>query len=407
MRIAMLLDLPFPPDVRVEKEAKALANAGFEVVLMARSRHPGEPERERTAYGLAVSRTGSSPPWWERGLGGDAWPGSYWRRPLGEFLGEFRPDVLHVHDLPLVSCALRAARGSGVSVVADLHENMPAAFRVWCAGRGPLRRLRDSVARNYHVWRWHERRLLLRCDRVIVVVPEAAERLRRRGVPEERIVVVSNTEDDTTFPPRPPDPEIVARYRDEWVVSYVGGGGIHRGLDTAIGALPAVAREVPHVKLLLVGVGEKRDLAPLARLAARSGVQERLEIVGWQPPEKVGSYVAASAVCLVPHKVSEHTQTTVPHKLFQYMVAGKPVVVSDLRPLTRIVRETRAGLVFTAGDPAALARCLLRLHADPALQARLGKNGRRASLTSYSWRHDARRLVGLYQGLRPAGAAVA
>jgi len=119
-------------------------------------------------------------------------------------------------------------------------------------------------------------------------------------------------------------------------------------------------------------------------------------VLRWVPFEKVSSYFSISAVCLVPHNDFEHTQTTVPYKLFQSMISGKPVVVSDVRPLKRIVDETGAGLVFNAGDPSSLAAVLVELYQKPELADRLGRNGYSAAQGLYSWRHDAERLIRLY-----------
>ncbi len=121
--------------------------------------------------------------------------------------------------------------------------------------------------------------------------------------------------------------------------------------------------------------------------------------MSWQPSGRARSYIAASSACLVPYSASEHTHTTVPHKLFQYMLAGKPVVVSDVRPLKRIIEETQAGLVFKADDPTSLAEALIALHKTPGLTERLGANGHRAAVGPYAWRHDARRLVEVYRSL--------
>lgn len=397
MRIGMILGLHFPPDVRVEKEAKALTNAGFDVGLLAQSKDSQEPTREQTLYGLKIYREAVSQSLWERNIKGWTLIETSWMSPIQKFIREFKPDVLHVHDFPLVYSTWRLAKNHGLPVVADLHENMPAAYRIWRANLDPLRRMRDSIFRNYYVWRWHERRILPLCNRIIVVVPEAAERLINDGIAEEKIVVVSNTEDETTFGIQAPDPQIMSKYHDNWVVSYVGGGGAHRGLDTTIRSVPPAAREIPGLKLLVVGIREKWDRKALNNLIKQNNVQQQVEILGWQPFNKISSYIAASAVCLVPHNDSEHTQTTVPHKLFQYMIMGKPVVVSDVRPLKRIVQDAHSGLVFKANNPTSLANCLIQLYRDPALRETLGENGHNAALGTYSWKNDARRLVQLYQ----------
>jgi len=144
-------------------------------------------------------------------------------------------------------------------------------------------------------------------------------------------------------------------------------------------------------------------LRQLAELARAAGAAEWVELVEWVPADRVAGYIAASRVCLVPHNDFEHTQTTVPHKLFEYMLMGKPVLVGSCAPLQRIVREAQAGLVFQAGSAAGLAECLIGLHRSSEEDLALcGENGRRAALGPFAWRHDARRLVDMYRGLELA-----
>jgi len=288
----------------------------------------------------------------------------------------------------------------GLPVVGDMHEMKTTEFRAAHSNLTWRSRIRHAVVHNANRWERYEAQILQRCARVIVVVPEAAERLARIGIPRTKIVVVSNTEDETTFQVEQPDPDILARYPGWWLASYVGGIGPHRGIDTAIQAVPLAAAEIPNLHLLIVGAQSEAQIRDLTALAEQAGVRERVEILGWQPASTVSSFIQASAVCLVPHHDSEHTQTTVPHKLFQYMMVGRPVVVSSVLPLKRIVEDTRAGLVFDAGDPASLARTWVRLYRDPALHKRLGQNGWQAARGPYAWRHDAAQLVQLYRGVK-------
>lgn len=403
MRIAMFHPAPqgYPPDVRIAKEAAALRAAGHDVTILTARARADQPEREAMPGGEVVVRAAvRRPPRPARVPGLLTLRRPEWRAPLAAFLDVQRPDAFHVHDLPGVPTALDAALPRGIPVVADLHENMPAAYRAYRSAYAWPRRLAHALAYAYPLWRWHERRALARCARTIVVVPEAAERLVAGGLPPERIVVVSNTEDETTFDaaPEAADPAIAQRFAGDWVASYIGGIGPHRGLETAIDALPAALGRVPRLRLVVVGATERDRAAIEARARAR-GAAERTTVIGWQPFEAVRSFIHASDACLVPHADFEHTQTTVPHKLFQYMLCGRPVVVSDVRPLARIVGETGAGRVFRAGDPADLAEALVWLHDHPAEAAAMGAAGRAAALGPYAWRHDAARLVALYAGL--------
>jgi glycosyltransferase involved in cell wall biosynthesis len=397
----------FPPDIRVEKEARALCQAGFQVGLLCARGSPDQPDRARMPSGLEVFRCDPSPSLGERVARMARWLLTDWAvqpkwvGPVRTFLETFRPDVLHAHDIRITPTALHVANGEGLSVVADLHENFPSATRSHASGLPLWLRWRYRLTSGSRKWRRVERRALRRVDRVIAVAPEEASRLcQSYGLPIERVVVVSNTEDETTFPVEPPDSDVVARYSGAWTAAYVGGVNPHRGLDVAIRAAPLAAREIPNFKLLIVGArGPQR--AALLDEARRAGAEPCVELVEWVPREKVPSYIAASRACLIPHRGGiEQTENALPHKLFQYMLSSRPVIASSCRVVARIVRDADAGLVFQANDPQDLARCLVELHrGGTALERRLGGNGRRAALGPYAWRHDAARLVRLYQEL--------
>lgn len=403
----------FPPDIRVEKEIAALTRAGIRVSVLC-PRVEDDPLEEElgplaAVHRRRVRRPGRLRRTWEN------WTlvRREYKPLIEEFLETVRPDVLHVHDLDLVRTTLCVARPRSVPVIADLHENFPAAVVAWQAVHPWWFRLAYSLlVANRRALRWHELRCARQCERIIVVVPEAAERFLRAGVPPEKLVVVSNTEDESTMPCalREVDESLAAEFADRWVASYVGGGGAHRGVDTAIRAVAEIAREVPGFLLLLVGIqGRARERAE--RLVAGCGVQPSVRVLGWEPFEKSLEYILLSKVCLVPHNDFEHTQTTVPHKLFQYMVCQRPVVVSGCRPLKRIVEAAGAGLVFKANDPHDLANAVIRLAGDDRLRRECAASGRQAALTQFAWKHDAAALVAMYEaiardrGIRRDGAS--
>ncbi|CAP45184.1 glycosyltransferase family 4 protein [Bordetella petrii] len=404
LRIGMVLDTAgrtFPPDIRVEKEAKALDQAGHQVSILTLCDDSDAPERSLlegtksvTVFRKKVNiRRGRLVqlfcavsmrfPWWDS--------------VLRDFIRTENPQVLHVHDLLMVPTVLKIAKEFGLPVVADLHENLPAAHRAYRSQYSTLLRWYQGLKWNYALMKLHEARALRQCARILIVVPEAKERLLQYGIPEERIEVVSNTEDRTTFAfdPASADECITDQYKGDWVASYIGGIGPHRGLDTVLGALPEILSRVPKFKLLIVGASD-RVRQVIEAHAKRLQVSDAVDVVGWQPFSRVNSYVMASNVCLVPHRNFEHTQTTVPHKLFQYMICAKPVLVSSCRPLARIVEDSGAGRIFEADNAHSLAKEMIWMYENPTACESMGRAGQEAALGKFSWHHDAARLCAMY-----------
>jgi glycosyltransferase involved in cell wall biosynthesis len=393
----MLLSNFFPPDIRVEKEARSLLKAGHEVFLLSAGK--GDMTNEEIVKGIKVIRKKLPQNFPRR-----AWNFFYfqvffihplWKKALEDVLKHNRVDALHVHDLPLVRTGLNVARKFNLPLIADLHENYPEAVGVWKRSRKAkiLNLLSPS-------WRWKrlESSCVNRANAVITVVDEAREHyIRDCKLPPEKIKVVMNLEDLDYFYSIPIDKQIIEKYAHYFVISYVGGFGYHRGIQTAISAMPGILHQVPNARLLLVGSGANE--AALKELAGRESVEQAVEFTGWQPFELVPSYISASDVCLVPHIASGHTDSTIPHKIFQCMAMGKPVVVSSAKPLERIVKETGAGLVYSSGDAEALAKALIRIYRDNELATRLGEAGKKAAEHKYNWKAEAEKLVSLYQDL--------
>ena len=397
----------FPPDIRVEKETRALAAAGHRITILARRVPPEAPaEEDLIPNYVKLLRVPIS----ESGRLSTAWRAitlreRIWLPCLKKFINENHPDVLHVHDFPLVPSVLSLARQMNLPVIADLHENWPAALKAWRAAYRPIRRLAHSIFYNYFLWRWHEIRELKGCRKIIVVVPEAKERLSARGIDKNKICVVSNTEDETTFrfTPQDADRAIVDKYNGYWMASYIGGIDPHRGLDTLLQAIPYALDQIPNLKVTIVGAKNK-DHESFNALVRKYSIQKHVDIINWQPFDKIYSYIIASQVGLIPYNDFEHTQTTIPHKLFQYMISARPVLVSSCRPLQRVVKETHCGRIFDTNNAKDLADQLIQMYKNPNKTQQLGLNAQKAALGPYAWRNDAQRLIDMYaelEGMQP------
>lgn len=387
MRIGMVLENNFPPDIRVEKEARSLVGNGYELHLLCTLKL-GQ-KREEIVQGIYVHRFIPQYPnliYILKKLSGNfTHYKQNWALSLEELVKTHQLDVLHVHDLPLVGTAFNVAKKYNLPVIADLHENYPEAVKVW-GGKA------TALVHKLFQWEKHEQEVLQKCDYVITVAPEGKERLINLGIKPDKITVVSNTEDVGFFKKIKIDQLLVEKYKKNFIVSYVGGFGPHRGLDVAIRSMKALSDKIPNARLILVGGTDPT----LRKLAKKLNLEGKVEFIGWRDFDKVATYINLSSVCLVPHIKSQHTDAAVPHKLFQYMLMKKPVVASDCHSLKRIIKETKSGLVFRSGDSTDLARKIFELYKNPDS---FGENGYKAVMNKYNWEEEGKKLLKLYKGL--------
>jgi glycosyltransferase involved in cell wall biosynthesis len=378
---------------RLEKIARTLQRGGHEAVLVCNDY--GEAPR-------GVDRMGEMPVRRIRPTFGSVllnrivkfplFCNPLWVTQLGAEVKRTRADVIQVIDIPLAPTALFIGHLFRIPVVLDMWENYPEALRIWAQTDWVTR-----IFKNHNVARVVERYVIPRVDHILTVIEEQKERLVEEGVPAERISVVTNGVDSDLFHTNGAGvTTALDGSPEEYKLLYVGGVTSERGLDDIIRALPLALPAAPHIRFYIVGRGtdEKR----LRGIARDLGVEDSVRFLGWIPFREISSYIEKSDLCLVPHIYSAFINTTIPNKLFQYMAMGKPVLVSNAKPLARIVRESGCGLIFQSGDPADAARKILEMlrSSDAAGMGRLGK---RCAEERYTWERAAEVLLGVYAGL--------
>ena len=390
MRIGMVLpNMPFPPDIRVEKEASVLSAGGHEVLLLCR-REQGQAVTERVGPITVIRHRVHAESNVRRKLDSARFLATMdspsWRGAMERLVTEHGAQALHLHDLPYTPSLLKAARATGVPAVLDLHENYPAALALW--GRRRSSRIFFSPARAARM----EQRVVREIDRVVVVVDEARDRIASLGVPREHITVFGNTEPLSLVSDEPLPLDFSSGPR----LVYVGGVAPHRGLDTAVAAMPAILARDPRAVMTIVGDGE--SLPALKTQVAELGLEQVVRFTGRLGINEAMEHIREANIALVPHHRSPHTDATIPHKLFQYMALGRPVLVSDCAPLARVIRAAGAGRVFRSGDAAEFADRIADL-ADPATARELAAAGRAAVLDRWNLEAEAPMLTGLYDAL--------
>jgi len=388
MNILMILDHTYPPDIRVEKEAGALISCGHKVFLITRMGK--EQRREEFVHGVHVFRVNTL-----RQLPLIGFFADFFYYYLAYFVilkicGKYNIDALHVHDLPFALAACVSGRKVKKPVVFDMHEDYTAYFLSTI--RGVVKLFAPVLLKFLEI---QERVCVNMSTRILVVVEEEIERLVSIGTDLEKIEVIPNTA-DTDVLDKIMIKDNIAGYSDRFVICYVGGLSKHRGLDTMVRAIPSIINRVPNAHLLLVGNGGIKELV---RLCKKLELQEYITFTGWVSFEKAIHFMKTSDLCVIPYHKTRQTEKSFPHKLTQYMYLQKPIVASDVSSLKRIVKETRCGVVFEAGNPKKLAERIIEVSQKREELAKMGKNGRKAVLEKYNWAFTSKKLCKVYEEL--------
>ncbi len=408
LRVAMALYADVTYDSRVQREADALARAGYSVTIHCLAgAAPAGSSFDVVASRPSVSGVlpdGSSP-FLRAGTSGLVvrlrsriqWMIGYvrniraWGRWAVAAAGEV--DVWHAHDLTgLMAIAPRVR--APARLVYDSHEIF---IETGTAARLPglLRRMLSA----------YERWLTRRAVAMITVNDQYAAVLDRRLRPR-RVLIVRNCPPRWALPDRP-----VSELRDATgvpasapLILYHGSFTHHRGIEQLAEAMLQPGLESAHLALLGFG-GIRNELEDLVMEPRFEG---RLHLVDAVPPGVLLDWVAGADVDAIPlqHSTLNHWLCT-PNKLWESLAAGVPVVVSDFPAMREIVLEDPAGAlgaVCDPADPASIARAIRTIVASPPeARAELRRRCLEAAHLRWNWEQESATLVDLYRDLGRPG----
>jgi len=404
-RVAMALFGDLTYDSRVRKEARSLAEAGHDVVIVCLA--GGDSGQDLPANVTIVVRRpagpmiipGSTNPF-SSGRAGRigrvrrrvAWLVAYvrglrsWGRLAVEAAGPV--DAWHAHDLTGMA-AIVPFVPKDVPVVYDSHEFF-LEYGTAAMLPGPVRRLLQS----------YERRCVARAAALITVNDQIAAELTRRYRPRVTAVVHNCPVLESPPPTGVLDRQAEAIPPDAPIVMYHGGLAAGRGIEPLMEALLRPGLEDVH--LLLMGYGEMTDA--LDAMTQSAPWRGRLHMIKPVPPGEVTSWVASAdlGVMINPGR-TPNDRFSSPNKLFECMAAGIPVLASDFPTFRRIVMDRPEGELGAVCDPldvgaiAGSIEAIIRL--NPAERDDLRRRCRQAAEARWNWDAESRSLLAVYANL--------
>jgi glycosyltransferase involved in cell wall biosynthesis len=392
VRIEMLVWNTFQNDARVKNEAETLVNAGYRVTVHALHAPGYTRQQEQLASGVEIIRHGR-----KQGLRLLKPRKHTSRRNQFELIGLLfsrsfthlamlfaviwrRPAVVHAHDVNVLPTAWLAARLSGAKLVYDAHEIS--------SGREGYRKIGRLVA-------CIEKAIMPKAAGTITTTDARARFFARLyGIP--RPLVLQNR-------PRLVSVKGNDRIRRELnlvesypIVLYQGGLQPGRGLDLLVKA----ATYLEQAYVVFVGGGSME--AKLKSLVKKLELEERVFFIPTVPLAELPFYTASADVGVQPiENTCLNHFTTDSNKLFEYVVAGLPLVASALPEISLVVKRHDLGILIAPGDVDQLADALNTLLKNSELRAKYSAHAKQAAAT-LNWEAQEDELVELYRRIVPS-----
>jgi glycosyltransferase involved in cell wall biosynthesis len=248
--------------------------------------------------------------------------------------------------------------------------------------------------------RWLEGFLYRRARWIVVNSPGFVDHVKARGA--RRVQVVPNGVDLALFPA---DLDGGAQRRrlgwgDRFVALYAGAHGLPNDLDVLLDAAKML-QEDQEVLVALVGDGKEKP-----RLQARAAAEgiANLTFLDPRPKAAMPSLLAACDAGVAILQPLPAFRTTYPNKVFDYMAAGKPVILAIDGVIRKVVEDAGCGIFVPPGDPGALAAAIRQLAADRRAASRMGQAGRRYVAQHFERRQQAEKMLALFRRVAEAGS---
>jgi len=380
-------NLPVPFDRRVWMEATTLQKAGYQVSVISPTgngfekdyeviedihiyRHPLPPEESSvkgylTEYSWALN--------WEFRLAQRVW------RERGF-------DVIHICNPPdlifLVAGWFKLFRG--VRVIFDHHDLSPEMYEAKYQRRDIF----------YQGLRWAERLTYATANLVISTNESHREVALTRGHKKpEQVFVVRSAPDLSRFHRMPPNPSY--RKGRNYLVGYMGVMGEPEGIDYLLRMVRYIVQEKNRqdIHFMLIGGGPAAE--KLKALSKELELTEFVEFTGFKKGEELLERLSSCDVCVEPSPTTAYNENCTMNKILEYMAMGKPIVQFDLREGRRSAQE--ASFYAKPNDEVEFAENILKLLESPELREKIGAEGRRRMEEMFEWRHQAPKLLEVYE----------
>jgi glycosyltransferase involved in cell wall biosynthesis len=356
-------------------------DSGVKVVHIHRIRGIGGSERHLLTLLPALAEQGIEPLF--IGLDDPAWDAS-------DFYGALRVPAVRIPsardlDPVLLARLVRASRADVVHthlVHADVYGGIAARLR----GAKLVSTKHNDDPFRAGTFRYVERAVGHATDRVIAITEALRQfTIERVGLPAGKVETIHYGMDDLpeAWGENPPD-DVPADGRMLLAVSRLTA---QKGIDVAIRALPLLADDT-----VLVVLGDGPERASLARLAEKLGVEHRVFLLGRVPD--VAAWLRRATLFVHPARWEGFGLG-----VLEAMLAGLPVVASNVSSLPELVVDGETGILVQPDDPSALAIGIARALEQPEL----GAAGRDRAARAFSVTRMADRTAALYRSLSLTG----
>ena len=386
-KICIIRQGHYPFDIRVRKEALALASKGYQVDIICLKKD--SEKRKEINNGISIYRI----------------PIKHRREGISRYIYEYtsffslatiklwslyfrrKYDFIQVNTLPdfLVFTTI-VPKLLGAKVSLDLHEPTPELF--------------GTLFGSEKTWlirfiKFLEKISIMYADHAITVSEQMKKNYVKRRYSASKIDVVLNVPNlEFNFERYKND----SKRNDNKFLILIHGAMLKRcGQDVAIRAIDIVKEAIPNIQLNILGYGEYEP--ELKRLASALGLENYVHFYGFIPFFDMIKMVAKTDIGVVPMERNAYSDLVHTNKMFEFIAMKKPVIISRTRAVEEFFGSDDACLkYFKSGDASELAKSIIELYRNPEKRKQMASNAF-AKFESVSWEKAKEDYCNIYTEL--------
>ena len=405
-KVLMWVENNFPQDTRVANEARLLANAGYQVAVIALRNHR-QAARE-TWNGIEVYRVPTLELFKKTVAGNGSRLNLLFVR-LKSFLGYVVEylyftsaclfvstyifvrrgfDVMHAHNPPdtlfLVAAPFKLL---GKKFVFDQHDLCPELYRSRYSAREGV------YTRFLRMFEWCS----LKLADVTIATNESYKQIQieRANKNPASIFVVRNGPNQMRMTSAAPSARL--RGMNKSILCYVGSLNPQDGVDYLLRSLRHLLHGLKRSDFYCVIMGTGDSLQDLRDLAGNLQLNGCVELTGFVSDEELQANLAAADICVDPDPSSPLNDVSTWIKVMEYMASAKPIISFDLKETRFSARD--AAIYVEPNNETEFAKAIAQLMDQPNLQKEMGHYGRRRVEEDLQWAKVGKNLLTAYQTL--------
>ena len=312
---------------------------------------------------------------------------------LRQVVDVVKPDILHAHSPALNGvAALRVGKQYKLPVVYEVR----AFWEDAAVDHGTSK----EWGLRYRLTRRMETGVLKRANAITTSCEGLRGDIVGRGVPKTKVTVIPNAVDAVRFSMNgQADPELQMRLgtAGKTVLGFIGSFYAYEGLNLLLDAMPEVLKEIPNVRVLLVGGGPQEHR--LRERVQKLDLGEVVIFTGRVPHDTVQNYYKLVDVFVYPRLPMRLTDLVTPLKPLEAMAQGRLVLASDVGGHRELIQPGVNGELFRAGDAADLATAILGLLRNRDHWPSLHEGGRQFVESERTWPCSVARYESVYKSV--------